>query len=418
MRRIENCFWLDNMQDDYVALVKAVLNGDESSPRGMRTRELLDVQIQLSDPTLAVPVGVGRKLSMKLGFSEVTQLISGVSDAVQIVNAAKNYGAFVENGRLYGAYGPRTYGQFSNVIRRLMSDSDTRQAGVVVWKPYDLSVPSKDIPCTLTLQYFLRNGKLNARTTMRSNDIFWGVPYDFWMFTATQRTLAYALGVDVGTYTHVIGSLHAYVDRDTVGFEALHQYDGSPQPHPPFSLFNLTRVRSDQDPISRWFNTANILEGVLGLRRKWDDSSHWARQFSQTLNETQSTGLLCPNCRYVLPRTDEFFSKSKLDRCTELSVQCVCRSCQRGAQYGISGHQFEALRIVQSDKCAGCGKTDSESGGRWPRLHVDHDHTTGAVRGLLCGTCNYAVGAVYDSSSNLRNLASYLDDPPFKRVIN
>ncbi len=60
--------------------------------------------------------------------------------------------------------------------------------------------------------------------------------------------------------------------------------------------------------------------------------------------------------------------------------------------------------------CESCGRgRDSDV-----PVHFDHDHTTGVVRGLLCDTCNVALGMVNDSAERLRRLADYIDNskPP------
>ncbi len=54
----------------------------------------------------------------------------------------------------------------------------------------------------------------------------------------------------------------------------------------------------------------------------------------------------------------------------------------------------------QNDKCDGCGKPDPG--------HVDHDHATGMVRGMLCFNCNQALGNVRDSLRVLEGLSAYL----------
>jgi len=45
-----------------------------------------------------------------------------------------------------------------------------------------------------------------------------------------------------------------------------------------------------------------------------------------------------------------------------------------------------------------------------PPQHVDHDHETGEVRGILCSNCNQALGNVRDDPTPLRGLARYLDE--------
>jgi hypothetical protein len=77
-------------------------------------------------------------------------------------------------------------------------------------------------------------------------------------------------------------------------------------------------------------------------------------------------------------------------------------------KYGISVEEYDAMRIKQAFKCLLCDKHEIDT----PRksLCVDHDHETGKVRGLLCESCNQALGLFYDNANTLRKAAQYLDD--------
>jgi Recombination endonuclease VII len=80
-------------------------------------------------------------------------------------------------------------------------------------------------------------------------------------------------------------------------------------------------------------------------------------------------------------------------------------------KYGITIAQYDAMSAAQNHKCAVCGGAESRYGngkGR-KRLAVDHDHATGAVRGLLCQDCNVGAGAFRDDSELLRKAADYID---------
>lgn len=72
-------------------------------------------------------------------------------------------------------------------------------------------------------------------------------------------------------------------------------------------------------------------------------------------------------------------------------------------RYGLSAEQFSKMLAAQSGACAGCG---DEFGTSLP--HIDHDHAAGKVRGLLCRTCNLALGHVKDRAHVLETLANYL----------
>jgi hypothetical protein len=70
-------------------------------------------------------------------------------------------------------------------------------------------------------------------------------------------------------------------------------------------------------------------------------------------------------------------------------------------RYGIGADEFDELVRQQDGVCAICGRPDPE--------HVDHDHDTGAVRGILCFNCNGGLGQFRDSIDALEAAARYLD---------
>ena len=75
-------------------------------------------------------------------------------------------------------------------------------------------------------------------------------------------------------------------------------------------------------------------------------------------------------------------------------------------RYGITYEQYEAMEKAQNGLCKICLKLPTNS---WSdRLHVDHDHKTGEVRGLLCYMCNVAVGNLEDSPERADRVAAYL----------
>ena len=71
--------------------------------------------------------------------------------------------------------------------------------------------------------------------------------------------------------------------------------------------------------------------------------------------------------------------------------------------YGLSEEQYDNMFESQGRVCKICKKSQTR------RLSVDHDHTTGKVRGLLCTNCNTGIGLLMDSPELLREAANYLD---------
>lgn len=86
---------------------------------------------------------------------------------------------------------------------------------------------------------------------------------------------------------------------------------------------------------------------------------------------------------------------------TDRWAQCI------RSRYGLTVDAYEAILTAQDGKCAVCS-TD-QPGGRSARFHVDHDHATGKVRGLLCFRCNTVLGAMRDEPSLLTSAIAYLN---------
>ena len=70
-------------------------------------------------------------------------------------------------------------------------------------------------------------------------------------------------------------------------------------------------------------------------------------------------------------------------------------------RYGIDAVQVEWLILSQGGLCAVCGKH--------PAVHVDHDHGTGLVRGILCFNCNRGLGKLREDPALMRVAVDYLE---------
>lgn len=131
----------------------------------------------------------------------------------------------------------------------------------------------------------------------------------------------------------------------------------------------------------------------------------------------------CSTCREAKPLTA--FVKSPVHRDGYHGVCKPCRNAQRKAkgrtetpeqqrrwnlkgQYGISIEDYDAMLAKQDGLCAICGTPADES--THGKLHVDHCHATGKVRGLLCSACNPALGLFRDEIERLQAAIRYLEE--------
>lgn len=90
------------------------------------------------------------------------------------------------------------------------------------------------------------------------------------------------------------------------------------------------------------------------------------------------------------------------DRKANAKKTSVQRRASNLKRYGLTPEAFDALCRGQNGRCAICEQCPDHV------LYVDHCHMTGAVRGLLCRKCNFAIGLLEDSTSRLDAAKVYL----------
>lgn len=114
---------------------------------------------------------------------------------------------------------------------------------------------------------------------------------------------------------------------------------------------------------------------------------------------------LCPDCNRDL--TMEHFSitgKYPQSKCKECNRK-YCRERDLAKKYGVSIQQYKDMVKSQLGICKICGGTNQD--GR--PLFVDHCHSTGAVRGLLCNQCNFGIGSFKDNIDLMYKAIHYLE---------
>tara|TARA_A100001011_G_scaffold396862_1_gene496131 strand:- start:423 stop:1259 length:837 start_codon:yes stop_codon:yes gene_type:complete len=186
-------------------------------PRDLKIKEKLNDSwiIDMDDPIITIPE---RKLSYSFMFGEAAWMLEGKNDVESVAKYVDGIKRFSDDGiTFFGAYGPKIITQVSYVVNTIQKDLDTRQAVINIWRENPRS--SKDIPCTLSLQFILREASdelwLHTIATMRSNDAWLGTPYDTFNFSAISfyivcRLNYIGLKCKLGTLNIQAGSRHIY----------------------------------------------------------------------------------------------------------------------------------------------------------------------------------------------------------------
>jgi len=121
----------------------------------------------------------------------------------------------------------------------------------------------------------------------------------------------------------------------------------------------------------------------------------------------------CVACRKAWYRqnSEEVNKKSKEWANTHQATAEETRERSRLKKYGLTVEQHQQLLAEQNGLCRIC----EEPFGRF--IHIDHDHGTGRVRGLLCHKCNVGLGHFRDDPQLLRAAAEYIEQQPTDLVV-
>lgn len=206
----------------WLAMVETLLRcGEKVEPRGKTTRELLGFQsvVPMAEPLLTVS---GRNLGYRFAPAEAAWILSGDNRLSTIAPFARHLAKFSDDGHAFaGAYGPKFVEQASYVARCLAEDRESRQSVMTFWR--ERPGPSKDVPCTVALQFLIRAERLECVATMRSSDAWLGWPYDVFSFSmmaayvslllyrahgkGTARTIVPPEGAAVSSCPYPLGNL-------------------------------------------------------------------------------------------------------------------------------------------------------------------------------------------------------------------
>lgn len=275
-----------NFTQAYIDLCRQVRDEAEfeSAPRGMRIKEKLGVQFRIRNPRDRLPFVEARNFSLSYFVAETLWYMSGNNSTEWISRYAPFWKDISDDGTTANsAYGARIFKMHSRIAagglvqwdyvkEELTRDPDSRRAVIHIRTPDDSLHAVKDVPCTLALQFFIREGKLHLHVNMRSSDIVLGIAYDVPAFTTMQEVLANELGIELGEYVHTSNSLHCY-ERDFSMLDAIaNSNDNLGRPMPRLSrVFPINSLMRAEESI--WSaSDAEIKDGLLFASHKTSDS--------------------------------------------------------------------------------------------------------------------------------------------------
>ncbi|RST20448.1 thymidylate synthase [Streptomyces sp. WAC04770] len=187
--------------------------------RGNTAREVIGVSFRLTDPRQRLPYLAARKANPVFQFAEALWHLAGRRDLTMMEYYASSMRASSPDGVHMGgsAYGHTlfaggVYGEPSLVERvmdLLRTETDSKRGYLPVFSAAEHAVVgNRDMACLAGLHLLVRDGALHMVCHMRAADLDCGFLSDVFSFTMIQEFAAVQLGLELGHYTHTIGSAH------------------------------------------------------------------------------------------------------------------------------------------------------------------------------------------------------------------
>lgn len=204
--------------DTFKKIIKDIKqDGQLSQPRDMQVRELTIDQREF-DPKFTIADFKSRAFNYKYFAGELAWYLMKDRD-IDYISKFSGFWKHITNpgtNEINSNYGSLIFNdQLQWVIDSLKADKNTRQAIAFLNQPKYQFEGNKDFVCTMYLNFFIRNNKLNMKVQMRSNDIFYGLTFDAPFFSFVYQHVLMELQVnypnlDFGTYYHCADNIHFY----------------------------------------------------------------------------------------------------------------------------------------------------------------------------------------------------------------
>jgi len=249
------------LEEAFYAILEALHSSDarEVSPRGQRVRNITDCQLLIEDPRDRLIFNPIRKINVTSVVGEALWYLRGSESLSEIEYYVPKMRGFSDDGNIVNsAYGKRL-AHLDMLLGQLELDPDSRRAVHPILFVEDvLKLPqTKDFPCTLALQFLIRDSRLHLTVYMRANDVFWGLQHDVFFFTFLQEIVALKLGVGLGRYRHVAGVFDLY-ERHYEKSRRIMQERTTSEALPPISSLGELEELKRQEPAIREGRTAGL----------------------------------------------------------------------------------------------------------------------------------------------------------------
>lgn len=179
--------------------------------------ELIGYSFEVTNPFACLVDSEARSLRLEYCIGSLLWTLAASNDLEYLQSYHPDARNFSDDGiSLSGAFGKRLFqyrneiDQIAAIVKRLQIDPASRRTFAAICNGEDNVRNSREYPCCIGLQYFLRQGALHSITFMRAQHALLILPYDAFLFMTLQCIVAARLGVAVGTYRHICGTFHIY----------------------------------------------------------------------------------------------------------------------------------------------------------------------------------------------------------------
>lgn len=151
---------------------------------------------------------------------------------------------------------------------------------------------------------------------------------------------------------------------------------------------------------------------MFGGPKKWSErkvAPKNCRNCQNPFSPTCGGNIYCPICKKEIRRKKHADGQKKW-RAKNFEKHAIHKTKWDLKRFGLSMEQYTKILSTQKNSCAICHTADPGGKGIYRKFAVDHDHTTGKMRGLLCHKCNLGISFFKDNPEILRAAIQYLEE--------